>query len=212
MSANKEFKALSRRERIAVAYVCTVLGIGSTFILTQQEVVVLFLAVQGLHGAEGKAEEGAGSCWGPLIQNRAGACGWAQRQCVGIAIPGNTCVQGSDDWPQRRLGDPLRKKILATMWIRASIYSLSTIWWEVCQYLLNPDKTLIRVIIFLIFPSSRDWNSGLYLQSSQSACAIVMKASHILEVIKKKKSTESGTLYRMWIQRSRRYRLCLWEI
>lgn len=97
MSANKEFKALSRRERIAVAYVCTVLGIGSTFILSQQEVMVLFLAVQGLHGADGKVEEGAGSCWGPLIQNRAGACGWAQRQCVGIAIPGNTCVQGSDD-------------------------------------------------------------------------------------------------------------------
>lgn len=109
MSANKEFKAPSRRERIAVAYVCTVLVLGSTFILTQQEVMVLFLAVKGLHGAEGKVEDGVGSCWHPLIQNRADACGWTQQLCVDIAIPENTCVRGSDDL-KGDLGNPSGRK------------------------------------------------------------------------------------------------------
>ena len=81
VSANKEFKAQSRRQIIAIAYVCTMMCRQRTFIVTQQDLMVLWMALLGLRGAGGQGEDGVGILLRSYVSEQ-GGCLWVDTAAV----------------------------------------------------------------------------------------------------------------------------------
>lgn len=152
-SANKEFKAQSRREIIAISYVYTALCT-EHFCLNSARLNRTLEAAWDWRGREGVV---LGSSWIlQMPEDGSSSTAWV------LEFQQHISIQKADDWPQRRLREPLRKKMLVIWLIIANIYSLFIMCKEICHFPFNTDKNLAHISTMIpILPKRKLRHSSL---------------------------------------------------